>query len=338
MNKRSIGWLLLLLIAASLTLSSVYGESGSAYVCGDSDGDGELTIHDVVYLLDYMFQYGPAPQPLSSGNADGCQSINMSDVISLAYSLVDSCSKPNSCESTTDCRQVVAGNQVRLGCPVTKVVVDGDSVAVPVYISNTVDLAAFSVGFQCRSADVRITSVTKGPDVPSDWQFRWKYAHENGRVLLGAADIFALGTLPALGTNYWVATLWLAVPAGTAAQCADLDTAYVAPSGEMMFTQACTHGTGTVTIVPEYVDCGEEDVIVGGTACPPLYPCGDFDLDGGVYISDVVFILEHIFWGGPAPADSSGGDVNCDGSMNIGDIVYLIRYIYSGGPAPCAGC
>jgi len=70
--------------------------------------------------------------------------------------------------------------------------------------------------------------------------------------------------------------------------------------------------------------------------------CGDANGDGSVDISDVVFLIAHIFSGGAAPKtcvyNKSAGDANADGSVDISDAVYLIARIFSGGAAPhCAG-
>ncbi|MCK4858305.1 MAG: PD40 domain-containing protein, partial [candidate division Zixibacteria bacterium] len=66
--------------------------------------------------------------------------------------------------------------------------------------------------------------------------------------------------------------------------------------------------------------------------------CGDADGDCLVNIADVVYLINYIFGGGPAPVPLATGDVDCDNLVNIADVVYLINYIFGGGPAPCAGC
>jgi immune inhibitor A len=65
---------------------------------------------------------------------------------------------------------------------------------------------------------------------------------------------------------------------------------------------------------------------------------GDVDGDGSITIADVVFLIDYIFRGGPAPQPLSLGDVDCSGSINIADVVYLINYIFGHGSAPCAEC
>ena len=71
---------------------------------------------------------------------------------------------------------------------------------------------------------------------------------------------------------------------------------------------------------------------------PEPATCGDANSDGGVNISDAVYLIAYIFSGGPAPSPLGYGNVNCDSGINISDAVYLIGYIFSGGSAPCAGC
>ena len=70
----------------------------------------------------------------------------------------------------------------------------------------------------------------------------------------------------------------------------------------------------------------------------PEYVCGDADGNGIVTISDVVYLINYIFVGGPAPDPEIAGDVDCNGILTISDAVYTINYIFGGGPAPCAAC
>ena len=69
--------------------------------------------------------------------------------------------------------------------------------------------------------------------------------------------------------------------------------------------------------------------------------CGDANNDGGIDISDAVYLIQFIFAGGPAPGSCRGsfygmGDANGDAAVDISDAVYLIQYIFAGGPTP--GC
>ena len=63
--------------------------------------------------------------------------------------------------------------------------------------------------------------------------------------------------------------------------------------------------------------------------------CGDVNLDESVNISDVVCIINFVFYQTPLADSGLNSDVNCSNSINISDAVYLINYIYSGGYQPC---
>jgi hypothetical protein len=70
--------------------------------------------------------------------------------------------------------------------------------------------------------------------------------------------------------------------------------------------------------------------------------CGDANSDGSVDISDVVYLIAHIFSGGTSPRwcdyPKGKGDANGDRQVDISDAVYLIARIFSGGKAPhCQG-
>jgi len=62
--------------------------------------------------------------------------------------------------------------------------------------------------------------------------------------------------------------------------------------------------------------------------------CGDANNDGKVTISDVVYLINYLFKGGPAPTHMESADANGDGSITSADCVYLINYLFKGGPAP----
>ncbi len=53
------------------------------FVCGDPSNDGSVDISDAVYLIQYIFAGGPAPNPLASGDANGDGSVDISDAVYL---------------------------------------------------------------------------------------------------------------------------------------------------------------------------------------------------------------------------------------------------------------
>ncbi len=53
------------------------------FICGDADGSGIVTISDAVYLINYIFAGGPAPNPVRRGDADCSGIVTISDAVYL---------------------------------------------------------------------------------------------------------------------------------------------------------------------------------------------------------------------------------------------------------------
>lgn len=68
------------------------------------------------------------------------------------------------------------------------------------------------------------------------------------------------------------------------------------------------------------------------------FTCGDANGNNNVNISDAIFVINHVFSGGPPPVPTMAGDCNCSGSLTISDAVYLINYVFAGGDPPCGNC
>lgn len=53
------------------------------YLYGDADGDANVNIIDAVYIINYLFKEGPAPDPIQAGdvNCDGV--IDITDILYL---------------------------------------------------------------------------------------------------------------------------------------------------------------------------------------------------------------------------------------------------------------
>ena len=63
---------------------------------------------------------------------------------------------------------------------------------------------------------------------------------------------------------------------------------------------------------------------------------GDANGDGKTTVSDVVFLVNYLFKGGPVPVPLESGNANCDTKVTVSDVVYLVNYLFKGGPPPCA--
>jgi hypothetical protein len=61
----------------------VYLGEARVFVRGDCNGDGLINSADVVYLLNYLFAHGSAPQPWEAGDVNCDEVINSADVVYL---------------------------------------------------------------------------------------------------------------------------------------------------------------------------------------------------------------------------------------------------------------
>jgi len=100
-------------------------------------------------------------------------------------------------------------------------------------------------------------------------------------------------------------------------------------------------GDNVITINITDGGLGDHDLTANGVIADPggianTFICGDVNNDGKVNLSDIIYLVNYIFKGGPAPIPLQAGDVNKNGQVNLADIVYLVNYIFKGGPKPCA--
>lgn len=64
---------------------------------------------------------------------------------------------------------------------------------------------------------------------------------------------------------------------------------------------------------------------------------GDSNADNSINITDGVYIVHHLFRGGPPPPCQDSADTNDDGQLNITDTIYVLNWLFLGGfepPAP----
>lgn len=53
------------------------------FVCGDANGDENVNVGDAVFLINYVFKGGPAPDPVCEGDANGDGGLNVGDAVYL---------------------------------------------------------------------------------------------------------------------------------------------------------------------------------------------------------------------------------------------------------------
>lgn len=92
------------------------------------------------------------------------------------------------------------------------------------------------------------------------------------------------------------------------------------------------HSVGTVDVVVSNLDGSTATLARGFTYTTPTPAPGDVNADGAVDAIDIVYLINFVFAGGPAPIGS--GNVNGDAFVNVSDVVYLIDFLFAEGPGP----
>jgi hypothetical protein len=58
-------------------------EGIAEFICGDCNGDGTIDVGDVVYLVNYLYRSGSAPDPVEAGDTNGDEIVDVGDVVHL---------------------------------------------------------------------------------------------------------------------------------------------------------------------------------------------------------------------------------------------------------------
>lgn len=140
------------------------------------------------------------------------------------------------------------------------------------------------------------------------------------KVLMGAIPVEEDPIAPGRGL---FATLWFTLSSGLAS--ASLDTTFFPPTNHLYFVNP----SGAL-YTPHWSGPANFNAIT--------YKAGNANNIGGVDLSDVIYLVNYILKGGPAPPVLPAGDVNASCNIELADVILLVNYILKGGPAPQAGC
>jgi len=69
--------------------NDILGGTFILYKCGDASGDGSINVSDAVYIINFAFSGGEAPDPYVSGDVNCDETVNISDavyIINYAFS------------------------------------------------------------------------------------------------------------------------------------------------------------------------------------------------------------------------------------------------------------
>jgi len=63
---------------------------------------------------------------------------------------------------------------------------------------------------------------------------------------------------------------------------------------------------------------------------------GDVNTSADITSTDVIYLVNYVFKGGPAPLPTPlVGDADCSRSITSADIIWMVNYLFRSGPLPC---
>lgn len=194
----------------------------------------------------------------------------------------------------------------------------GQQFALPVYLHNIEELAAFTLPLKYDQTVLTCDSVSfVGTRIEYLNITESNIDNENGKLLLGMVVFLEEYLQPGDGR---VADLFFSVNAAAEEQLTMIDSAFFPPGGELMLFDPAS-----VAIHPEFVH---------GNVYVAMNMGGDANGSGDINIADGVYLINYIFKGQRPPVPVAAGDANSDTDVNVGDVVYLINFIFRGGPEP----
>lgn len=261
-------------------------------ILGDVNGDTWVNTFDVIYLISYLFQNGPPPPNPIDADVDGSPGINLGDVLQLQGYLFMGCNLiPYTGVS------VEVGSNIRISSQIIPpdTTTPGTSVTIPVKIIENEGpyLTGFVIPLSYASdsgqVEVTLDNVSfSGGITPGSWYTGSKIDNVNKRTVFfayanpQAVDSIDSGTIGVIAELHFTRTSLDPLPLV-------MSTTQVPPSHSIM-------------LIKSYC--------AGGEVSPS----------------------ERIFT--PKISLARAGDCNGDGILNASDVVYLTNYLYIGGPPP----
>jgi PKD repeat protein len=197
----------------------------------------------------------------------------------------------------------------------------GEAVSIPVYLTNSMELARIVVPFYFGDAlNVTLDSTTAGSRTSYFESVRYisqdpvynRYAVELKADDGGGSPPLAPGSGEIANFHFSINRTELGGLVN------EIDTTVVA-------SQALNLVTEYASFTPRFS---------GGSLASKNVMRGDPDRSMQIDISDITYMVVYFFEGGPPPVTVQAGDVSADGATNITDLTYLVDYLFNGGPPP----
>ncbi len=105
--------------------------------------------------------------------------------------------------------------------------------------------------------------------------------------------------------------------------------------------EVCVDPFSNINELDELNNCATKSIVYCECCMPPIRGNVDYDGADQIDISDLVYLVDYMFNGGPAPVCWPEANINANGpddqsGIDISDLVYLVDYMFNSGPPPVA--
>lgn len=226
-----------------------------------------------------------------------------------------------------EARQVITTDTIYGDSVVTS---PGSDVRVDVFIDNHTPISSINVPFTWAGPFGLTFDSVSTAGLRTDYFFQKTYsAFDLGNKRAGYVLVTGSGQVPLAPGSGAILSLYFSVPPGATGSSNPIDFgAFASTLPEM--TAACF----------EFELETRPAVITLGTAPCCAGTSGNINQDAGntVDLSDLIYLVNYLFLGGPAPSCMESANTNGDagGDVDLSDLIYLVNYLFLGGPAPAA--
>ena len=227
---------------------------------------------------------------------------------------------------------------------------------VEIWIENDVTVSGLSLGFEFSGYSGQIDwKLDYGTDqsMPVLWEgalaevfsievantFSMDDSYLPDSLLIGGVTITDAFLTP--GPSRKCLTMLIRIPAGEPTGQICIDNVWLSPTGDWHLVDYASGGViqtnyfGCVNSSDHNPDCP--------AVCFPVsqawFDCADVNFDTQIDVSDLLMMLQAIFYSAPLGTSVRAADIDCSGRFNVADAAYYTAYLFAGGPPPdCTQC
>jgi hypothetical protein len=313
--------------------------------CGDVNGDGSVSLTDLVYLMNYCFKSGPPPWNPDTAEVDGYEYLNIRDAVYLENFLYYGGPWPV-CPATNPEYQSLLEQADTLRIPTTTLLAGDSLISVPVWYKNSKSVRGIGLQLKINIGDQipHIDSLSLGSRLSG--VNKWVTLN-NPAGTVNSGFLFAPSNdslLPGSGNLF---TLYLSTDPESYDRRVLVDTLRLSPYNSSKFIKTNTEGA-----MPFFVGLHVDSILFAPAVNYPTGDvpysvfCGDLDGDGDLDLavadywdSNHVSILKNNGNGtfqsnvdydaGSYPISVFCADLDGDGDLDLATANYLGTYSVS---------